>query len=99
MPPKSVCFGAFDRVEGWPLVEIASAPLLNNCWQSPKAFLVHGIGGSRMIVGIPRETFPGERRVALVPPTGPKLTKAGLAVGMEEGAGGERGFTVRVHAA
>ncbi len=38
-----------------------------------------------MIVGIPRETFPGERRVALVPATVPNLTKAGLQVVMEAG--------------
>src|SRR5260370_13897424 len=92
MPPKSVCFGAFDLLECWLLDEIASAPLLNNCWQSPKAFLVHGIGGSRMIVGIPRETFPGERRVALVAATVPNLTKAGLQGGMEAGAGVEAGY-------
>src|SRR6266851_3095504 len=29
-----------------------------------------------MIVGVPRETFPGERRVALVPAAIPNLTKA-----------------------
>src|SRR6266481_3145181 len=30
-----------------------------------------------MIVGVPRETFPGERRVALVPSVIPNLAKAG----------------------
>ena len=45
-----------------------------------------------MIVGIPRETFPGERRVALVPATVPNLTKAGLQVVMEAGAGVEAGY-------
>src|SRR6266568_18166 len=45
-----------------------------------------------MIVGIPRETFPGERRVALVPATVPNLTRAGLQVVIEAGAGVEAGY-------
>lgn len=40
-----------------------------------------------MIVGVPRETFPGERRVALVPALIPNLAKAGCEVLMEAGAG------------
>ncbi len=40
-----------------------------------------------MIVGIPKETFPGERRVALIPSQVPSLTKAGLEVVVETGAG------------
>src|SRR3989441_1168485 len=45
-----------------------------------------------MIVGVPRETFPGERRVALVPLTVPSLTKAGLEVVVEAGAGASSGY-------
>ena len=45
-----------------------------------------------MIVGVPRETFPGENRVALVPASVPSLTKAGLDVIIQEGAGVEAGF-------
>src|SRR5258707_13894680 len=45
-----------------------------------------------MIVGVPRETFPGERRVALVPAVVPTLAKAGLEVVVEAGAGGEAGY-------
>src|SRR5450755_4702337 len=45
-----------------------------------------------MIVGVPRETFPGERRVALVPAAVPNLTKAGLEVVIEAGAGVEAGY-------
>lgn len=45
-----------------------------------------------MIVGVPRETFPGERRVALVPAVIPNLAKAGLEVVVEAGAGVEAGF-------
>src|SRR6266571_9034510 len=45
-----------------------------------------------MIVGVPRETFPGERRVALVPAVIPGLTKAGFEVVVEAGAGAEAGY-------
>jgi len=45
-----------------------------------------------MIVGVPRETFPGERRVALVPAVLPNLTKAGLQVVVEAGAGFAAGY-------
>src|SRR5580692_8391773 len=45
-----------------------------------------------MIVGVPRETFPGERRVAMVPAVIPSLTKAGLEVVIEAGAGKEAGY-------
>jgi H+-translocating NAD(P) transhydrogenase subunit alpha len=45
-----------------------------------------------MIVGVPRESFPGERRVALVPSVIPSLSKAGLEVVLEAGAGSEAGY-------
>ena len=45
-----------------------------------------------MIVGVPRESFPGERRVAMVPAAVPSLTKAGLEVAIEAGAGIEAGY-------
>ena len=45
-----------------------------------------------MIVGIPKETVPGERRVALVPDLVPKLIQAGLEVYVELGAGTEAGY-------
>src|SRR5690348_1449136 len=45
-----------------------------------------------MIVGVPRETFPGERRVAMVPAVIPSLTKAGLEVVVEAGAGAAAGY-------
>jgi len=44
-------------------------------------------------VGVPRETFPGERRVALVPASLKALTKAGVVVSIESGAGDAAGFT------
>ena len=45
-----------------------------------------------MIVGVPRESYPGERRVALVPAVIPNLAKAGLQVIIEAGAGAEAGY-------
>lgn len=45
-----------------------------------------------MIVGVPRETFPGERRVALVPGSIPVLVKGGLEVIVEAEAGAEAGY-------
>src|SRR3970282_1387748 len=40
-----------------------------------------------MIIGVPRESFPGERRVALVPAVLPTLAKAKCEVLVEAGAG------------
>jgi NAD(P) transhydrogenase subunit alpha len=45
-----------------------------------------------MVVGVPREIFPGERRVALAPAVVPNLNKAGLEVVIEAGAGAEAGY-------
>ena len=45
-----------------------------------------------MIVGIVKEAFPGERRVALVPAAIPSLAKAGCQVVVEAGAGLEAGY-------
>ena len=45
-----------------------------------------------MVVGIPAETFPGERRVAAVPAVLPALVEAGLDVVVEPGAGAAAGF-------
>ena len=52
-----------------------------------------------MIVGVPRESYPGERRVALVPTVLPHLAKAGLEVAMEAGAGVPAGFPDSEYAA
>jgi NAD(P) transhydrogenase subunit alpha len=45
-----------------------------------------------MIVGVPKETAEGERRVALVPELVSRLSKAGLEVLVENGAGVSAGF-------
>jgi NAD(P) transhydrogenase subunit alpha len=52
-----------------------------------------------MIVGVPRETFPGERRVALVPGSIPTLAKGGLEVIVEAGAGAQAGYPDAEYAA
>ncbi len=45
-----------------------------------------------MIIGVPKEIYPGERRVALVPAVLPTLTKAGFEVHVQSGAGVEAGY-------
>jgi NAD(P) transhydrogenase subunit alpha len=45
-----------------------------------------------VIVGVPKEIFPGEQRVALAPAVIPSLRKGGLEVGIESGAGVPAGF-------
>ncbi len=46
-----------------------------------------------MIIGVPKEIYPGERRVALVPAVLPTLIKAGFEVQIQAGAGIEAGYT------
>jgi H+-translocating NAD(P) transhydrogenase subunit alpha len=45
-----------------------------------------------VIVGVPKESYPGERRVALVPVAIPNLVKAGLEVIVEAAAGAQAGY-------
>jgi NAD(P) transhydrogenase subunit alpha len=49
-------------------------------------------GDEFVIVGVVKESFPGERRVALVPAAIPNLAKAGLEVMVEAGAGWQAGY-------
>jgi NAD(P) transhydrogenase subunit alpha len=44
-------------------------------------------------LGIPRETFPGERRVALTPRASEALKRNGMSVVIEENAGAAAGFS------
>lgn len=46
-----------------------------------------------MIIGVPKESYPGDRRVALVPAVLPVLIKAGFEVHIQSGAGIEAGYT------
>ncbi|MDQ3347217.1 MAG: NAD(P)(+) transhydrogenase (Re/Si-specific) subunit alpha, partial [Acidobacteriota bacterium] len=52
-----------------------------------------------MKVGIPKETWPGETRVAVVPAAAAGLVKNGLEVAIEQGAGTAAGFTDEAYAA
>jgi NAD(P) transhydrogenase subunit alpha len=45
-----------------------------------------------MNVGVPKETFPGESRAALVPADVPTLTKLGLSVLVQSGLGAAAGY-------
>lgn len=45
-----------------------------------------------MILGVPRETVPGERRVAIAPQSVAAFTKGGIDVVVESGAGDAAGF-------
>jgi len=50
-----------------------------------------------LIIGVPKEIYPGERRVALVPAVLPTLTKAGFEVHIQAGAGIEAGYPDSVY--
>jgi len=45
-----------------------------------------------VIVGVPKESYPAERRVALVPAALPNLIKAGFSIVIEAGAGEQAGY-------
>ncbi|HET7425610.1 MAG TPA: Re/Si-specific NAD(P)(+) transhydrogenase subunit alpha [Gemmatimonadales bacterium] len=45
-----------------------------------------------MRIGVPKETAPGERRVALVPESCKKLKQAGYTIALEQGAGADAGY-------
>ena len=46
-----------------------------------------------LMIGVPREVFAGEKRVATVPEVVAKLIKLGFAVGVESGAGAAADFS------
>ena len=50
------------------------------------------MGTGTITVGVPRETFPGETRIALVPQCLPVLQGAGLEIVVEAGAGDAAGY-------
>jgi NAD(P) transhydrogenase subunit alpha len=50
-----------------------------------------------MQVAVLKETFPGERRVALVPNDAPKLAKSGIELLVETGAGLAAGFSDKAY--
>ena len=52
-----------------------------------------------LTIGVPRETFAGEKRVATVPEVVEKLAKLGFAVAVESGAGAAANFADEAYAA
>ena len=46
-----------------------------------------------MLIGVAKETWPGEVRTALVPAYATKLIKSGFSIAMQSGAGAAAGFT------
>lgn len=46
-----------------------------------------------MRIGVPKETYPGERRVATTPEVAEKIRKLGFEVAVEAGAGAEANFS------
>ena len=46
-----------------------------------------------LLIGVPKEVFPGEKRVATVPEVVEKLIKLGFGVAVESGAGEAANFT------
>jgi H+-translocating NAD(P) transhydrogenase subunit alpha len=51
-----------------------------------------------VLIGVPKESYPGERRVALVPLVVPNLIKAGFSVAVESLAGAEAGYPDTLYA-
>jgi NAD(P) transhydrogenase subunit alpha len=58
-----------------------------------------GAAEHTMLIGVPTETAPGERRVALVPETISRLGKAGHTIFVQRGAGSAASFTDDAYAA
>ena len=52
-----------------------------------------------LTIGVPRETFPGERRVALTPRASETLGKLGAGVIIEESVGVDAGFADQLYVA
>ena len=46
-----------------------------------------------LVIGVPRESFPGEKRVATVPEVVEKLIKLGFSVAVQSGAGAQASFS------
>jgi hypothetical protein len=55
--------------------------------EAPKEAPPPGIPYSNFVLGVPKESFPGEKRVATTPAVVAKYVKQGLRVVVEKGAG------------
>lgn len=52
---------------------------------------------SEVTIGVPKETFANERRVALSPEATQRLVKLGFKVNIESGAGSQADFSDKVY--
>src|SRR5947208_4027502 len=59
--------------------------------------ILSGYAGVIMRIVVPRETAPGEQRVALVPESCKKLIRSGYEIDVEDGAGTAAGFSERAY--
>ena len=64
-----------------------------------KLLFFAGIPYKELAIGVPKETFTNEKRVAIIPATVQALTKKGFTVNIEENAGVEAKFTNDMYAA
>ncbi|KAL8607666.1 hypothetical protein ACOMHN_039340 [Nucella lapillus] len=62
------------------------------CQKVDKEVAPRGVPYNKLSIGVPRELFPNERRVALVPAAVQTLVKKGFNVNIEEGAGEQAKF-------
>ena len=70
------------------LVCLACSPIMYRAWLPVRS----GQRSPSMIVSVPQETCPGEHRVALTPAVVVGLTRAGVEVAIEAGAGAAAGY-------
>ena len=75
-------------VDPYPVVEIHESVIT----QRDSYFSFSELVGPTMKAGVLKESFPGERRVALVPGNVAQLEKAGFEIWVEEGAGDSAGY-------
>src|SRR5579863_2863164 len=73
-------------------VRFGNSPAINLLRFLPICYCFPVEGSVPVIVGVAKESYPGERRVALVPVVIPNLAKAGLEVVVESGAGEGAGY-------
>ncbi len=99
--PKSGCGGRLRlTTRGSPCSTLAlrrafrtNARLFKDATKDAKAAEpIVGIPYSKLTIGVPKETFKGERRVALTPTVVTALAKKGFNVNIEDGAGMESKF-------
>lgn len=62
------------------------------CQKVDKEVTPRGVPYSKLTIGVPREIFPNERRVALVPAAVQTLVKKGFNINIEAGAGEQAKF-------